>query len=306
MAEKTKIEISVLLPAVPDVRDACVGRLADLLEAKEGIHNAHTLQASGDQADQLCVHFDPERLSIAEVRELAKRAGAQLHERFGHLLLKSEPMYARRARTLAARVQHITGVLEAEVSPDGLWRIEFDRQATDEQALRGALQQTDTRLAAEEQGVRSHGATVEHDHCGHYGNRTELIFAICCGAFMLTGWLLSLLTGVTPWAAWAMYATAYFFGASFTLREAIESVRAGRFEIDFLMLVAAAGAAALGEWAEGALLLFLFSLGHALVALSRPAQERSPDAVATALTVRVGLSIALVITLLAASWLELL
>src|SRR3546814_15090029 len=30
------------------------------------------------------------------------------------------------------------------------------------------------------------------------------------------------------------------------------------------MLVAAAGAAALGAWAEGALLLFLFSLGHAL------------------------------------------
>ena len=31
----------------------------------------------------------------------------------------------------------------------------------------------------------------------------------------------------------------------------------GGFEIDFLMLVAAIGAAILGEWAEGALLLFL-------------------------------------------------
>merc|ERR1712000_758422 len=50
----------------------------------------------------------------------------------------------------------------------------------------------------------------------------------------------------------------------YALLEAIDSVRNGRFEIDFLMLVAAAGAAALGEWAEGALLLFLFSLGHAL------------------------------------------
>lgn len=38
----------------------------------------------------------------------------------------------------------------------------------------------------------------------------------------------------------------------------------GGFEIDFLMLVAAIGAAILGEWAEGALLLFLFSIGHAL------------------------------------------
>lgn len=37
-----------------------------------------------------------------------------------------------------------------------------------------------------------------------------------------------------------------------------------QLEIDFLMLVAAVGAAALGEWAEGALLLFLFSISHSL------------------------------------------
>ncbi len=50
----------------------------------------------------------------------------------------------------------------------------------------------------------------------------------------------------------------------FTLIEAYEAVKNGKFEIDFLMLVAAAGAAALGKWEEGALLLFLFSLGHSL------------------------------------------
>ena len=38
----------------------------------------------------------------------------------------------------------------------------------------------------------------------------------------------------------------------------------GRVEIDVLMLVAAGGAAVLDKWAEGALLLFLFSMGHAL------------------------------------------
>jgi Cd2+/Zn2+-exporting ATPase len=37
----------------------------------------------------------------------------------------------------------------------------------------------------------------------------------------------------------------------------------GKFDIDLLMIAAAAGAALLGEWAEGAFLLFLFSLGHA-------------------------------------------
>ena len=69
---------------------------------------------------------------------------------------------------------------------------------------------------------------------------------------------------VTSWVPWGCYITAYFFGGYFTFREAIENIRAGRFEIDFLMLVAAIGAATLGEWFEGALLLFLFSIGHAL------------------------------------------
>ncbi len=41
-------------------------------------------------------------------------------------------------------------------------------------------------------------------------------------------------------------------------------LKKGEFEIDFLMLVAVAGAAYIGKWEEGALLLFLFSIGHAL------------------------------------------
>lgn len=69
----------------------------------------------------------------------------------------------------------------------------------------------------------------------------------------------------------ACYVAAYFFGGFYTLREAVDNLRRKRFEIDTLMLAAAAGAAALGSWAEGALRLFLFSLGHAAPAgLPRP------------------------------------
>ncbi len=46
--------------------------------------------------------------------------------------------------------------------------------------------------------------------------------------------------------------------------EALERLSEGRFEIDSLMLLAAGGAAYLGKWAEGSLLLFMFSIGHAL------------------------------------------
>src|SRR3546814_5901710 len=46
------------------------------------------------------------------------------------------------------------------------------------------------------------------------------------------------------------------------------------------MLVAAAGAGALGAWAEGALLLFLFSLGHALEHYAMGRAKRAIEALA--------------------------
>lgn len=51
-------------------------------------------------------------------------------------------------------------------------------------------------------------------------------------------------------------------------REAIRDVLALRFDINAPMLLAAIGAAILGEWAEGALLPFLFSLAAGSLSLS--------------------------------------
>lgn len=104
----------------------------------------------------------------------------------------------------------------------------------------------------------------DHSHEGMLGAKSELAFSLLCGALLLAGWLLGRYGLASSTAELSLYVMAYFFGGFFTLREAVENIRRKRFEIDTLMLVAAAGAAALGEWAEGALLLFLFSLGHSL------------------------------------------
>jgi len=289
MSEKTRIEMSLVLPAISDARDACVQRLTDLLNAREGIEHVHVADTQGAEQSQICIHFDPARLSIGEVRELAKRAGADLEQRFGHLLLKSEPMHARQARTVEARARQIKGVLEAAISPAGVLRIEFDRQAVDEGAIRAELQKSgmgsgeeDHRDDHAEPSGADHPAEKEsgHEHGGVFGEKTELGFAVICGGLLLIGWLLSSYTAVPPSVPWSLFLAAYFFGGFFTIREAIGNVRAGRFEIDFLMLVAAIGAATLGEWFEGALLLFLFSLGHALEHYAMGRAKRAIEALA--------------------------
>ncbi len=103
----------------------------------------------------------------------------------------------------------------------------------------------------------------EHKH-GFGNEKTELYFAIGSGVFWLTGLILSFMATIPAWLPLTLFIIAFILGGFFTLIEAYEAVKSGKFEIDFLMLVAAAGAAALGKWEEGALLLFLFSLGHSL------------------------------------------
>ncbi len=92
----------------------------------------------------------------------------------------------------------------------------------------------------------------------------ELVFALLCGALLLGAWLYDVLSDSSYPRPIPVYLLAYFFGGYDAFLHMISSLRRRQFDIDFLMLVAAVGAAVLGAWAEGALLLFLFSLGHAL------------------------------------------
>lgn len=290
MAVKTRIEIALLLPAVPDTRDACVQRLTDLLKANNGIEAAHLPSINGKGPDEICIHYDPDRLSVGDVRDLSRRAGMEIETRFGHLLFQTDPMHARQARTVESRAKHITGVLEAAASPGGVLRIEFDRQVADEATIRERVKQLGVRILTNqnrptpaepsEAGQKSAESEHGHPHASLFGERTELVFAVLCGALLLIGWLLSALTDITPWVPWSLYLTAYLFGGLFMLRDALGDLLAGRFEIDFLMLVAAGGAATLGEWAEGALLLFLFSLGHALEHFAMGRAKRAIEALA--------------------------
>jgi len=279
--EKTlRLDLPLLLPDTPDAHGACAQRLAESLETREGVSIAHVRNTESGGGMELCIHYDPALLSLERVREVAKAFGAEITSQFGHLVWQVEGIPdQRRARAVSAQLRSLPGVVEAEANAKGPLRIEFDRRQTDENTLRNALQ--NMRLSLVQDESRPHEPTGEahdHEHGGIFGAQTELIFVALCGALLLIGWLLPKFVAMPSWAPLFVLVPAYFFGGYYALREAIDSVRNGRFEIDFLMLVAAAGAAALGEWAEGALLLFLFSLGHALEGYAMGRAKRAIEA----------------------------
>jgi len=279
--EKTlRLDLPLLLPDTPDAHGACAQRLAESLETREGVSIAHVRNTESGGGMELCIHYDPALLSLERVREVAKAFGAEITSQFGHLVWQVEGIPdQRRARAVSAQLRSLPGVVEAEANAKGPLRIEFDRRQTDENTLRNALQNMRLSLVQDESGPHEPtGEAHDHEHGGIFGAQTELFFVALCGALLLIGWLLPKFVATPPWAPLFVLVPAYFFGGYYALREAIDSVRNGRFEIDFLMLVAAAGAAALGEWAEGALLLFLFSLGHALEGYAMGRAKRAIEA----------------------------
>lgn len=209
MTQKARLSLKLLLPSVPDSGDSCVKRLADLLRAKEGIDMAHLVSGGRSDSTALCIHYAPERLTLAAVRELAQRAGMTLEARYGHLVVSTGAMSAARARTLEARLLETPGILETAVSPTGMIRVEYDREQTTGAAVQAAL----ARIGAGHEGSGDKSAAEanraaapedaseqehEHDHECPFGEWTELLSAGVAGVFLLIGWLLSL-TSLTSW-----------------------------------------------------------------------------------------------------------
>ncbi len=102
-------------------------------------------------------------------------------------------------------------------------------------------------------GQEHHG----HACCGHGhkpvegGFDVELICAGLAGVCIAVAWLGSYFAFIPHSGSLALYVLAYVLTGWFTVRTALTHVWAGRFEVDSLMLFAAAGAAYLANGPKG-------------------------------------------------------
>ncbi len=261
MADRTKLDLSVLLPDIPDEEDRCVHLLIDELRAVPSIDSVQL--SDKDRAGGMAmleVSFNSADISSSEVEDLAWSVGMEISRKVGHLELEVNGLQHEQSNRDAADIlKDEPGILEADPGYDGKVRVEYDKNRLDAQTIQKLL--TKQGLDdPEQQGFRAKLKRFS-DFIRH---EIELVFSILCGFFLATGWILATFTA-TPWAvSLGLYLGAYFFGGYYTSIDVYRSLKAFKFNIHLLMLVAAIGAAILGHWAEGALLLFLFSLGHAL------------------------------------------
>ena len=226
MAEKLELDLPLVLPNIPDERDACVGRLTKLLET-EGLEKVHLIHEDG--AARLCLHYDPQRFGVGRVRELAQAAGAKIANRYRHESLRIDGMDCPTcAVVIEHALQRTDGVLEAAVSYAAeRLRLEFDSEKIERPAIIKRIQALGY-------------AVLEQGHeAGWFAEHRELIFSGVAGLLLLAGWLAGL-AGEPRTLSLGLLLGAYAAGGFYTLRDAWQSLKSRRFDIDTLMIVAAA------------------------------------------------------------------
>lgn len=260
--QKLKLDLELLLPNVEDERDQCVEKLERELRITRGVTQAHI--ETTENKSVLCLHYNPAILNLANLKRMASRAGASISGRYQHQLF---PIIGMDCSDCTLVIEHaikrLDGVLDASVSyVSGTLKIEYDSDKLSESDIKDRVKGLGYQV--EKTGVSA-----------FYSERRELIFSALCGLTLAAAWFAPKL-GLPTIAVNVLFASTYFFGGYDIARHALHSIKERQLDTDLLMVLAAAGAASLGEYTEGGLLLFLFSLGHALEEL---ALDKARDAV---------------------------
>jgi Cd2+/Zn2+-exporting ATPase len=119
-------------------------------------------------------------------------------------------------------------------------------------------------------------AWLEHEEPVASGPQTSVrqrLLALS-GAALAAGLGASLLD-LPPLVSQAAFAVSVVAGAPFSARKAWHAVRLRSLDINVLMLVAVAGAIALGEWSEAAAVIFLFAVAQTLEARTMERARRA-------------------------------
>ena len=224
--------------------------LAQTLGPRQGVFKIQLDRGAGT----LTVDYDPERFSLDQLKALAQELGIIVGNAVHHTVINL-PRASRTApaREIEERLRAMPGVAHVAANP-------MARMLTVEYLDDGETSGGDVL-----EQLRSWGYSAREWHlpAGWWEQNQLIIYTIGCGLLLFGGWLAER-TGTSPWIWGTLFTLAYVVGGGFAARNGFNALRQRQIDVDFLMVAAALGAAIIGEWVEGGVLLFLFALSNAL------------------------------------------
>lgn len=157
------------------------------------------------------------------------------------------------------KIREVNGVAGVKLQDDGQGVVVQCRADANRHTIREICDQANVALVIESVDA---GLTPEEEEIADLPKMIR--YTVICLVTTTIGWIMQEVMGDLNLWVWGVFMIAYVFGGYFTALKAIDMIRNREFGIDMLMILAALGAAAVGEPREGALLMFLFSLSGTL------------------------------------------
>ncbi|MCH7618616.1 MAG: cadmium-translocating P-type ATPase [Candidatus Marinimicrobia bacterium] len=224
----------------------------------------------------LSIQFDPAIISSKKISETVKSLGYSVGEKDRQVsVFKVEGMdCAAEERIIDNKLAGVAGIHNMEYDLVG------ERLTVEHSLSPHAISQSiaSAGFKAELEGKKN----VEE---GGGRIRKRVILTAVSGILILTGAVVDL-TGALA-SAIPIYIAAMLFSGVLTARKGYYALKTFTLDMNFLMSIAVIGAAVIGEWLEGAMVIFLFSIAELLEAGSlerarkaiRSLMELSPDTV---------------------------
>ncbi|HZL65482.1 MAG TPA: heavy metal translocating P-type ATPase [Thermoleophilia bacterium] len=203
----------------------CALKLQNTLRKERGVRAADV----NFGAATLAVAFDPAENDLAGVYRAVRRLGYDTVER------RAEAEAARTAKAAATEGAKAAGGVAA-ADPASV-------------------------AAAAGAATATAGISAAPAQRSFWLREPRALLTIASGAFVLGGFAAEALA---PSAASWLFAAAMASGGFYVARAAFYSLRARQVDMNVLMTLAAIGAAAIGQWSEAGLVVFLFGLGTLL------------------------------------------
>lgn len=176
---------------------------------------------------------------------------------------------------MALSVRQLQGVFDAEVNfASGILALGYDPAADPREQVLATVRASG--FGVESLAMRpAHGPAADV-RSTWWGAHRQAVTTAASGVLLVVGWLAG--RAGEPAAellSVAAHAGAIAVGGAVVFRRALTSLRVRSFDMNLLMTIAVLGAVTIGEWAEGATVVFLFSVGRLLETVSLARTRRS-------------------------------
>lgn len=272
--------------------ESCADAINEIVAEKEGIVNVSVDTAQ----ERVTFDYNPNQISDGDVAQVAQKLAPTLQARWNTCTMRLEKYGGRACESCALALERelhqLPGIRRAAASyMGGVLSVTYDSAMISPQ---------DISRQVREMGLSVHPSACEvidepeekETETAVTGlpamwnwlevHHAEAIFAIVTFVTMIAG-LVSEKLEAPALMTTVLYVIAYISGGTYGLKAGLESLFARTIDVDLLMILAAVGAAVVGQPFEGIMLLFLFSLSNVLQAY---ALDRTRSAISALMELR--------------------